>query len=129
MLTERNIKRKRIFSISGNNRGLACPFMPIVCQEGCCKQCQIYLTFFSILKGEEMKSTQICDDEGIVCTICGKDVYHCECPDGNAGQGKVYLDRQKLAERQSSGCGVQSDTAADEERSRGISRRAASAPR
>ncbi len=36
-------KQERIFSISGNNKGLMCPFKAIVCQEGCCKACQIYL--------------------------------------------------------------------------------------
>ena len=33
----------RIFSISGNNKGLACPFKPVLCQEGYCHDCQIYL--------------------------------------------------------------------------------------
>ena len=33
----------RIFSISGNNKGLACPFKPVLCEEGYCHDCQIYL--------------------------------------------------------------------------------------
>lgn len=33
----------RIFSISANNKGLACPFKPTLCQEGYCEGCQIYL--------------------------------------------------------------------------------------
>ncbi len=32
-----------MFSISGNNKGLLCPFKPIRCQEGYCRDCQIYL--------------------------------------------------------------------------------------
>jgi len=35
--------RERIFSISSNNKGLPCPFKPILCQEGYCHGCQIYL--------------------------------------------------------------------------------------
>ncbi|MBA7563897.1 hypothetical protein ES708_05558 [subsurface metagenome] len=36
-------EEKRVFSISGNNKGLWCPFKPITCEEGYCHQCQIYL--------------------------------------------------------------------------------------
>jgi len=36
-------KQKRIFNISANNKGLPCPFKPILCQEGYCHGCQIYL--------------------------------------------------------------------------------------
>ena len=36
-------KQKRIFSTTGNNKGLWCPFKPILCQEGYCIGCQIYL--------------------------------------------------------------------------------------
>ena len=40
---ERGIpKQKRILSMSGNNKGLACPLRPIICQEGYCCECQIY---------------------------------------------------------------------------------------
>jgi len=35
-------KEERIFSISGNNKGLLCPFKLILCLEGYCHQCQIY---------------------------------------------------------------------------------------
>ncbi|MFC1864563.1 hypothetical protein ACFLYG_01890 [Chloroflexota bacterium] len=35
-------KQEAIFSLSGNNKGLACPFKPITCQEGFCKECQLY---------------------------------------------------------------------------------------
>ena len=36
-------QHKRMFNLAGNNRGLPCPFSPVVCQEGYCHQCQIYL--------------------------------------------------------------------------------------
>jgi len=35
-------REERIFSISGNNKGLLCPFKLIICLEGYCHQCQIY---------------------------------------------------------------------------------------
>jgi len=35
--------RRRVFRISGNNKGLMCPFKLILCQEGYCSQCQIYI--------------------------------------------------------------------------------------
>ena len=34
---------KRVFSISGNNKGLPCSYNTIICEEGYCHQCQIYL--------------------------------------------------------------------------------------
>jgi len=37
------LKQERIFRISGNNKGLMCPFKGVVCQEGSCTECQIYL--------------------------------------------------------------------------------------
>jgi len=40
---EHSKKPERIFSISGNSKGLRCPFKPIVCLEGYCRECQIYL--------------------------------------------------------------------------------------
>ena len=36
-------KQERIFNISRNNKGLTCPYKPILCQEGHCRECQIYL--------------------------------------------------------------------------------------
>ena len=33
----------RLFSISGGNKGLLCPFKLVICQEGFCHECQIYL--------------------------------------------------------------------------------------
>lgn len=53
-------KQERIFKISGNSKGLTCPFKAIVCQEGCCKTCQIYLDW--------QKGGQII----VVCAWCGK---------------------------------------------------------
>ena len=35
-------KQEAVFSLAGNNKGLACPFKPITCQEGFCKECQVY---------------------------------------------------------------------------------------
>lgn len=37
------LKLEKTFSISGNNKGLSCPFQSVICQEGYCEQCQIYL--------------------------------------------------------------------------------------
>ena len=36
------MKPKRVFSESGNKKGLWCPFKPMLCQEGYCSECQIY---------------------------------------------------------------------------------------
>jgi len=52
--------QKRTFKISGNNKGLMCPFKAIVCQEGYCKTCQIYLDW--------QKGGQIV----VICAWCGK---------------------------------------------------------
>jgi len=40
--------RRRVFRISGNNKGLMCPFKPILCQEGYCTECQIYLDWLKL---------------------------------------------------------------------------------
>lgn len=32
-----------MFSTMGNNKGLVCPFKPIICQEGYCQECQSFL--------------------------------------------------------------------------------------
>jgi len=53
-------KLERGFSPSGNNKGLMCPFKSIICQEGCCKECQIYLDW---QKGGEFV---------VICAWCGK---------------------------------------------------------
>lgn len=50
----------RIFTISGNNKGLACPFKLILCQEGYCWECQIYLDWQE--RGEIV----------VICAWCGK---------------------------------------------------------
>ena len=36
-------KQERAFYMSGDNKGLVCPFKPLTCQEGYCCECQIYL--------------------------------------------------------------------------------------
>jgi len=53
-------KQERIFKISWDNKGLMCPFKAIVCQEGYCKTCQIYL--------DRQKRGEIV----VVCAWCGK---------------------------------------------------------
>jgi len=54
-------KQERIFTPSGNNKGLMCPFKPTLCQEeGSCKECQIYLDW---QKGGEFV---------VICAWCGK---------------------------------------------------------
>jgi len=35
----------RIFNITGNNKCLWCPFKPVICQEGYCRDCQLYITW------------------------------------------------------------------------------------
>jgi len=42
------LKQERVFRISGNNKGLMCPFKPILCQEGYCNECQIHLDWLSM---------------------------------------------------------------------------------
>lgn len=54
-------KEERIFSISGNNKGLWCPFKPLICQqEGNCHRCQIYLDWQKL--GEMV----------VICAWCGR---------------------------------------------------------
>jgi len=53
-------KERRVFSISGGNKGLLCPFKSTICQEGFCHECQIYLDW---QKPEEIM---------VVCAWCGK---------------------------------------------------------
>lgn len=43
LMGEVEAKGERTFSVSSNNKGLPCPFKPILCQEGYCHGCQIYL--------------------------------------------------------------------------------------
>lgn len=54
---------KRIFGISRNNKGLPCPFEPILCQEGYCHACQIYPNWQR--KGEMIN----------ICSCCGKETH------------------------------------------------------
>jgi len=53
-------KQERIFNISGNNKGLMCPFKPIVCQGGYCVQCQVFLDW------------QKLEETVVMCARCGK---------------------------------------------------------
>jgi len=34
---------ERKFSTSENSKGLWCPYKPIICQEGYCRHCQVYI--------------------------------------------------------------------------------------
>ena len=40
--------QERLFRISENNKGLMCPFKGVVCQEGYCEKCQIYLDWLKL---------------------------------------------------------------------------------
>ena len=53
-------REERIFSMSGNNKGLWCPFKAISCQEGYCHECQIYLDWQK--QGEMI----------VICAWCSK---------------------------------------------------------
>ena len=50
-MREHSKKQERMFGISGNNKGLMCPFKGVVCQEGYCTECQICLDWLK-LKGK-----------------------------------------------------------------------------
>lgn len=43
-------KQGRIIRILENNKGLMCPFKPILCEEGYCHECQIYLDWLKLEK-------------------------------------------------------------------------------
>ena len=43
-------KQGRIPRILENNKGLMCPFKPILCEEGYCRECQIYLDWLKLEK-------------------------------------------------------------------------------
>jgi len=53
-------EQERKFTISGNNEGLSCPFKPILCEEGHCHDCQIYLDWQK--RGEMI----------VICAWCGE---------------------------------------------------------
>lgn len=57
-------KQQRIFRLSGNNRGVACPFKPVVCPRvgDCVSQCQVYLDWLK--QGEIL----------VVCAWCGTEM-------------------------------------------------------
>jgi len=60
---DRVVRQARVFSISGNNKGLWCPFKPIFCQEGYCEECQVYLDWLQE-RGEV----------AVICAWCGKEM-------------------------------------------------------
>jgi hypothetical protein len=41
-------RQQRMLCISGNNKGLMCPFKAILCEEGYCCECQIYLDWLKL---------------------------------------------------------------------------------
>ena len=41
-------KQERIVRILESNKGLMCPFKPILCEEGYCRECQIYLDWLKL---------------------------------------------------------------------------------
>lgn len=51
-----------MFTISGNNKGLRCPFKSNICQEGFCMTCQIYLDW--------REQGQIV----VICAWCGQEM-------------------------------------------------------
>ena len=53
-------KREGLFRVSGNNKELACPFKAIVCQQGYCGKCPIYLDWQKL--GEVV----------LICAWCSK---------------------------------------------------------
>jgi len=48
---DRVVRQARVFSISGNNKGLWCPFKPIFCQEGYAKN--VKYTLIGYKSGEK----------------------------------------------------------------------------
>ncbi len=52
----------RVFSVSGNNKGLRCPFKTGICQNGYCEECQIYLDWQKL--GEML----------VICALCSKEI-------------------------------------------------------
>jgi len=58
------LKQERIFRISGNNKGLTCPFKGILCQdESSCPVCPIYLDWLRLR------------EKVVICGSCGKVMY------------------------------------------------------
>ena len=35
--------KPRYYTVSGNNKGLPCPYKVMLCQEGFCGECQVFL--------------------------------------------------------------------------------------
>jgi len=70
------LKQERVFSISGNNKGLRCPFRAISCQNGYCEECQIYTDWQKL--GEIL----------VVCALCSNEITR---KSGGLGQSAVSL--------------------------------------
>jgi len=45
-------KQGRILRILESNKGLMCPFKTILCEEGYCRKCQIYLDWLKLKKAK-----------------------------------------------------------------------------
>ena len=54
------LKQERVFRISGNNKGLTCPFKGILCPGGYCPVCPIYLDWLKLR------------EKVAICGSCGK---------------------------------------------------------
>ena len=57
-----SMRKERVFSIAGDNKGLRCPFKVGICQNGYCEDCQIYLDWQE--RGEML----------VICALCGKEI-------------------------------------------------------
>ncbi len=55
-------KQERVFGVSSNNKGLPCSFQRILCQEGFCHNCQIYLDRLEVGAEEII----------VICTWCSQ---------------------------------------------------------
>ncbi len=56
-------EQEGLFRISGNNKGLMCPFGPIVCPGNYCPVCPIYLDWLKLR------------EKVVICGSCGKVMY------------------------------------------------------
>ena len=45
-------RQARILRILESNKGLMCPFKTILCEEGYCRECQIYLDWLKLKKAK-----------------------------------------------------------------------------
>lgn len=73
-------EQQRIFTLSGNNKGLLCPFILSLCEASCCEGCQIYLDWQK--KGEFVVICAWCNKVlGTKPGLGNKGVSHGICPE------------------------------------------------